>query len=96
MKTRDTNTLESFAGVLGNAAALPAETIGTLGGVLRSAVAGVIAGARRFGLRRETTLALSDLDEATLKDIGVVRSDIPWLAERAAQAQNDNAPKAAA
>jgi uncharacterized protein YjiS (DUF1127 family) len=96
MNNRETNTIESFAGVLGNAAALPAETITALGGVLRRTVAGVVASFRRFGLRRDTALALSDLDEATLKDIGVMRSDIPWLAERVAQTGNDNAPKAAA
>ena len=63
---------------------------------VRHGLRSVLAGIEQLRRRRLTSEALYDLDDATLKDIGVQRSDIPFLAERAAQARNDNRPTIAA
>lgn len=63
---------------------------------VRQGLRSVLTGIEHLRRRRHTSEALFDLDDATLKDIGVQRNDIPFIAERAAEAHNDNRPTIAA
>ena len=63
---------------------------------VRQGLRTVLTGIEHLRRRRVTSEALSDLDDATLKDIGVQRSDIQFIAGRAADAKNDNRPTIAA
>lgn len=63
---------------------------------VRQGLRSVLTGIEHLRRRRLTSEALSDLDDATLKDIGVQRSDIPFIAGRVAEAGNDNRPTIAA
>ena len=65
-------------------------------GLARRLVDGIVEGYRR----RRTIATLAALDDATLKDIGLPRSEIRWVAETGAipghGAANENRPAVAA
>lgn len=63
---------------------------------VRQGLRSMLAGIEHLRRRRVTSEALYDLDDATLKDIGVQRNDIPFIADRVSEAQNDNRPTIAA
>jgi uncharacterized protein YjiS (DUF1127 family) len=63
---------------------------------VRQGLRSVLTGIEHLRRRRITSEALHDLDDATLKDIGVQRSDILFIANRVAEARNDNRPTIAA
>jgi uncharacterized protein YjiS (DUF1127 family) len=84
-----------LASLLGEALIAPIAAWGALGRPISAAVARLGAVFGRMERRHETETALSNLDEATLKDIGVQRHDIRRLAEITARAGNDNTRAAA-
>ena len=63
---------------------------------VRQGLRSVLTGIDQLRRRRVTSEALGDLDDATLKDIGIQRSDIPFISERVSAARNDNRPTIAA
>lgn len=63
---------------------------------VRLGLRSVLSGIENLRRRRVTSEALFDLDDATLKDIGVQRSDIRFISERVSDARNDNRPTIAA
>jgi len=84
-----------LASLLGQALIAPVVAWGALGDPLAGLFGRLRTVIDRMERRHETEVALENLDEAALKDIGVPRHDIRRLAEMAARASNDNGRAAA-
>lgn len=85
-----------LAGLLGEAMLIPVVALGALGAPLVRLFGRAGSLAKRMLARQNTEFALSRLDDAMLKDIGVQRHDIARLADKTARASNDNPTSAAA
>ena len=97
--TRGGDSRSTLPEILGASALIQAgpsgEVVARTVEAVRQGLRSVLTGIEHLR-RRVTSEALSDLDDATLKDIGVQRSDIPFIAGRVSDAQNDNRPTIAA
>jgi uncharacterized protein YjiS (DUF1127 family) len=98
--TRNGDNRSTLPEILGASALIQAgpsgEVVARTVEAVRHGLRSVLAGIENLRRRRVTSEALYDLDDATLKDIGVQRSDIPFIAGRVSDAQNDNRPTIAA
>lgn len=98
--TRGGNSRSTLPEILGASALIQAgpsgEVVARTVEAVRQGLRSVLAGIENLRRRRVTSEALYDLDDATLKDIGVQRSDIPFIAGRVSEARNDNRPTIAA
>lgn len=80
----------NVAETLGGGFLAAADAMAQIGAMLGSSAAGVVAIVQRLRARQETIHALSGLDDAMLKDIGVQRHEITRLANSTIDAENDN------
>ncbi len=98
--TRGSDSRSTLPEILGSSALIQTgpsgEVVARAVDVVRQGLRSVLTGIEHLRRRRVTSEALYDLDDATLKDIGVQRSDIPFIAGRVSDAQNDNRPTIAA
>jgi uncharacterized protein YjiS (DUF1127 family) len=98
--TRDGDSRSTLPEILGASALIQTgpsgEVVARAVDAVRQGLRSVLAGIEHLRRRRITSEALYDLDDATLKDIGVQRNDIPFIAGRVSEAQNDNRPTIAA
>lgn len=87
----------NVAETLGGGFLTAADAMAQIGALIGSGAAGVAAIIQRLRARQETIDALSGLDDAMLKDIGVRRHEIARLADGAiGDAQDQQRPKLAA
>ena len=92
-QTIEKKTYEGDANVaetLGGGFLAAADAMAEIGALIGSGVAGVAAIVQRLRARQETIHALTGLDDAMLKDIGVQRHEITRLADDVVNAENDN------
>src|SRR5262249_37262580 len=75
---------------LGGGFVVAADALARLGSAIGSSMSGLAEIIQRLRTRQETIHALSGLDDAMLKDIGVQRHEIARLADVVVQAENDN------
>ena len=85
-----------LASTLGEAMLIPVVALGAFGAPLVRLLGRAGSLATRVLARQNTEFALSRLDDAMLKDIGVQRHDIARLADETARTSNDNTISAAA
>ncbi|MFN0043804.1 MAG: DUF1127 domain-containing protein [Alphaproteobacteria bacterium] len=85
-----------LASLLGEAMLIPVVALGALTAPLTRLFGRAGSLATRAFARQSTTFALSRLDDAMLKDIGVQRHDIARLADETARTSNDNKVSVAA
>lgn len=98
--TRGGDSRSTLPEILGASALIQAgpsgEAVARAVEAVRQGLRSVLTGIEHLRRRRVTSEALADLDDATLKDIGVQRNDIPFIAGRVSEAHNDNRPTIAA
>ena len=98
--TRNGDSRSTLPEILGASALIQAgpsgDVVARTVDAVRHGLRSMLTGIDQLRRRRVTSEALGDLDDATLKDIGIQRSDIPYIAGRVADAHNDNRPTIAA